>query len=166
MVFSDIPCSLAAWMTLAIVSLFVMASLGLTASDWLTGTPDQQLKTLANIMPGLGTVMIEYANRMTNAYYAASGGNWDLAAYMIKEAREIQEVGETTRPGRVQALKAFEQSYLDPLDKAVKAKGLKAFKKAFNDAVESCNGRHTGQGFPYIKYVLPKQLPASLSMKR
>lgn len=153
-------------MMLAIVSLFLTASLALTDSDWLTGTTEQQLKTLANIMPGLGTVMIEYGNRMTTAYYSAQGGNWDLAAYMIKEAREIQEVGETTRPARAQALKAFEQSYFDPLDKAIKAKEFKAFNKAFDDAVQGCNGCHASQGFPYIKYVLPKQLPAPLSMKR
>ncbi len=117
-------------------------------------------------MPGLGTVMIEYGNRMTSAYYSAQGGNWDLAAYMIKEAREIQEVGETTRPARAQALKAFEQSYLNPLDKAIKAKEFKVFKKAFDDAVQGCNGCHASEGFPYIKYVLPKQPVAPLSMKR
>ncbi len=153
-------------MMLAVVGVFLMTSLAITASDWLTGTTEQQLKTLAKIMPGLGTVMIEYGNRMTNAYYSAQEGNWDLAAYMIKEAREIQEVGETTRPARAQALKAFEQSYLDPLDNTIKAKEFKAFKKAFDDAVEGCNGCHASQGFSYIKYVLPKQIPTMLSMKR
>ena len=68
------------------------------ASDWLKGSTDEKLKTLAEIQPGLGTVMIEYGNRYSIAYYAAKGGNWDLAAYQIKEMREIQEVGETTGP--------------------------------------------------------------------
>jgi hypothetical protein len=153
-------------MMVVIGCVFLTTSLALTASDWLTGTTDQKLKTLEDIMPGLGTVMIEYSNRMTNTYYSAQGGNWDLAAYMIKEAREIQEVGETTRPARAQALKAFEQSYLDPLEKAIKAKGLNDFKKAFNDAVQGCNGCHASMGFPYIKYVLPKQPSAPLLMKR
>ena len=48
---------------LPIVGLFLTTSLALTASDWLTGTTEQQLKTLANIMPGPGTVMIEYGDR-------------------------------------------------------------------------------------------------------
>ncbi len=150
---------------LAVVGLFMATSLALTASDWLTGNTEQQLKKLANIMPGLGTIMIEYGDRMTNCYYSAQGGNWDLAAYMIKEAREIQEVGETTRPARAQALKGFEQSYLDPLDKAIKTKDFKAFKKAFDDAVVGCNGCHASQGFPYIKYTLPKQPLGPLAMK-
>jgi hypothetical protein len=86
--------------------------------DWLQdkGSVDAKVKALADIQPGLGTIMIEYSGRYTNMYYAAKGGNWDLADYMLKEAREIQEVGETTRPGRASGLKAFEQAYLDPIE--------------------------------------------------
>lgn len=144
----------------------VLASAGAyAASDWLKGSTEEKLKTLAELQPGLGTVMIEYANRYTNAYYAAKGGNWDLAGYMLKEAGEIQEVGETTRPARAQALKAFEKSYLDPLNEAVKAKDFKKFDKAFKDGIQGCNGCHAAQGFPFIKYQLPKAPLAPLVMK-
>ncbi len=141
------------------------AAVAYTDSDWLKGSTEQQLKTLANIQPGLGTVMIEYGDRYTNAYYAAKGGNWDLAAYQIKEAREIQEVGETTRPPRAAGLKAFEKAYLDPLDVAIKAKNFQQFDKAFKAGIQGCNGCHAGQGFPYIKYELPKAPTSPLSMK-
>lgn len=134
-------------------------------SDWLKGGTEEKLKTLAGIQPGLGTVMIEYGNRYTTAYYAAKGGNWDLAAYQIKEAREIQEVGETTRPPRAPMLKAFEKSYLDPLDAALKAKNFQNFDKAFKAGIQGCNGCHAAQGFAYIKYELPKAPAAPLSMK-
>ncbi|HTU01572.1 MAG TPA: hypothetical protein VMG58_07135, partial [Candidatus Sulfotelmatobacter sp.] len=119
-----------------VVVLALAAAGSYAASDWLKGSPDEKLKTLAEIQPGLGTVMIEYGNRYTTAYYAAKGGNWDLAAYQIKEAREIQEVGETTRPERAQALKGFEKSYLDPLDEAIKTKDFKRFEKAFKDGIQ------------------------------
>ncbi|HWU36096.1 MAG TPA: hypothetical protein VN203_00545 [Candidatus Acidoferrum sp.] len=155
--------------TRAAVVLVVVLALGAAgsyaASDWLKGSADEKLKTLAEIQPGLGTVMIEYGNRYTTAYYAAKGGNWDLAAYQIKEAREIQEVGETTRPERAQALKGFEKSYLDPLDEAIKTKDFKKFEKAFKDGIQGCNTCHVGQGFPYIKYQLPKAPPSPLVMK-
>jgi hypothetical protein len=131
----------------------VLASGGAyAASEWLKGNTEEKLKSLAEIQPGLGTVMIEYSNRYTNAYYAAKGGNWDLASYRIKEAREIQEVGETTRPERAQALKGFEKNYLDSLDEAIKAKDFKKFDAAFKLGMQGCNTCHTGQGFPYIKY--------------
>ncbi len=80
--------------------------------NWLKGTTDEKFKALADIQPGLGTVMMEYAARFTNTYYAAKGGNWDLALYMFKEMKEIQEVGETTRPARAPLLKASETNYL------------------------------------------------------
>lgn len=135
-------------------------------SAWLTGDTDEKFDTLAGIQPGLGTVMIEYGNRYTNMYYAAKGGNWDLAAYMLNEAMEIQEVGEITRPARAEALKTFEDSYLTPLGDAIQAKNFNAFKKAFNDGVKGCNGCHVAQGHPYIKYLLPKIPSSPLSMKR
>src|SRR6516162_4040081 len=132
------------------------------APEWLKGSTEQQLKALADIQPGLGTVMIEYGNRYTTAYYAAKGGNWDLAAYQIKEAREIQEVGETTRPARAPRLKAFEVNYLDPLDAAIKEKNFQKFDKAFKAGIEGCNNCHSSEGFPYIKYELPKAPPSPL----
>lgn len=135
------------------------------ASEWLKGSTDEKLKTLAEIQPGLGTVMIEYSTRYTNAYYAAKGGNWDLAGYMLKEAGEIQEVGETTRPERAEALKGFEKAYFGPLNEAIKAKDFKKFEVAFKNGIQGCNGCHAGQGFPYIKYQLPKAPASPLGMK-
>jgi hypothetical protein len=134
------------------------------ASDWLKGSTEEQLKTLAELQPGLGTVMIEYSNRYTNMYYAAKGGNWDLAAYQLKEALEIQEVGETTRPARAAGLKAFETAYLEPLDAAIKAKDFATFEKTFKGGIQGCNGCHAAQGFPFIKYELPNAPASPLSM--
>ncbi len=143
----------------------MLAGAAYADSSWLKGSADEKINKLADIQPGVGTVMIEYATRYTNTFYAAKGGNWGLAGYMLKEAREIQEVGETTRPGRAPGLKAFEQAYLDPLEKAIKAKDFKAFKTAFDRGVEGCNGCHVSNGFPYIKYQLPKAGLAPLSNK-
>lgn len=152
-------------LTVLTLTLAVATAGAYAASDWLKGNPEEKLKTLAEIQPGLGTVMIEYGARYTNAYYAAKGGNWDLAGYQLKEAREIQEVGETTRPARAAALKAFEKSYFDPLDEAIKAKDFKKFAVAFQKGIQGCNGCHAGQGIPYIKYELPKGPTFPLSMK-
>lgn len=145
--------------------VMMLAGAAYAESSWLKGSTDDKLKTLADLQPGLGTVMIEYSGRYTNAYYAAKGGNWGLAGYQIKEAREIQEVGETTRPGRAAALKAFESAYLDPLDKAIAAKDFKKFEVAFKAGIQGCNGCHASNGFPYIKYELPKAPPSPLSDK-
>ncbi len=152
---------------------FVVAALGLlmlagatyAASDWLKGSTDEKLKTLAAIQPGLGTVMLEYSTRYSNMYYAAKGGNWPLAAYQLKEAREIQEVGETTRPEKADALKAFERSFLDPLEKTITAKDFKRFDASFRAGIQGCNGCHVAQKMPFIKYQLPASPPGPLSFK-
>ncbi len=146
-------------------AVLVLAAVAVSGQEWLKGSPEETLKTLADIQPGLGTVMIEYSNRFTNAYYAAKGGNWDLAAYMVKEMGEIQEVGEATRPARADALKAFEKSYLDKLNETIKAKDFKKFEADFKSTIQGCNGCHAGNGFPFIKYQLPRAPASPLAMK-
>lgn len=118
------------------------------------------LGDLAEIQPGLGTVMIEYGTRFYILYYAAKNGSWDLANYQLKEALEIQEVGETTRPARASALQAFETSYLIPLNQTVAAKDFVAFSTQYNSTIQGCNGCHAALGFPYINYALPSSPPS------
>ncbi len=109
--------------------------------------------------------MIEYGARFTNMYYAAKGGNWGLADYQLKEAREIQEVGETTRPARADMLKGFEAAYLEPLAAPIKAKDFKKFDEAARAAIGGCNDCHNAQGFPFIRYELPAGPTFPLAMK-
>jgi hypothetical protein len=148
---------------LLVAALLLVIGVSAQSPTWLKGSTEQQLKALADIQPGLGTVMIEYGNRYTTAYYAAKGGNWQWAAYQVKEAREIQEVGETTRPSRAPGLKKFESTFLDPIDAAIKAKDFKKFDAAFKSGIAGCNGCHVKEGFPYIKYQLPDRSPSPIS---
>jgi hypothetical protein len=124
--------------------------------DIYKGNTEARLDALAAIQPGLGTVMTEYGNRFTDAYYAAKGGNWGLAQYQVHEMMETQEVGETTRPNRADALKGFEEGYLAALQEPIKNKDFAAFEAAFKEAVGGCNGCHAGTGHAFVKYVLPK----------
>jgi len=140
--------------------LMALSSISHAGSDWLKGTPEQQLKTLADIQPGLGTIMIEYGHRFATMYYAAKGGNWDMASYQLKEMTEIQEVGEKTRPARAPMLKSFEETSLAKLGETIKAKDWKKFQTAYTTATQACNGCHAANGFGFIKYELPKASPS------
>jgi hypothetical protein len=131
--------------------------------QWLKGTPEQKFATLEQLEEALGSVMMEYNYRMTTMYYAAKGGNWALADYELKEAKEIQEVGETTRPQFATSLKDFEKAYLDnKVAPTLKEKNFGKFKKAFGEMVQGCNACHAQWGKPFIQYVLPKHPVAAL----
>src|SRR6266545_701539 len=128
-------------------------------------TVDREL-ALWNIQPGLGTVMIEYGNRLARLWFAANADNWDMAKYQLDEMIEIQEVGETTRPNRAPGLKAFEEGYLTALDQAIQAKDKAAFTEAFNNTIGGCNACHkasTGtnwNSYQYVSIQVPKIDPA------
>ncbi|MCL4367596.1 MAG: S-layer homology domain-containing protein, partial [Actinobacteria bacterium] len=136
-----------------------------TLIDQKLNTNDQNL-ALWKIQPGLGTVMIEYGNRMARLWFAGSAGNWDMATYQIAEMREIQETGEITRPNRADPLKAFEANFLDPVDTAAKATDATTFVTAFNAMIDGCNGCHvaassaTYGSYQFVKVQIPKTDPA------
>ncbi len=126
-------------------------------SAWLKGTTEKKLKTLAEIQPELGTVMIEYSNRMGNMYYAAKAKNWGMAAYQLNEALEIQEVAETTNPNKAGLLKAFENKNFKPLARDIVNQDFGAFQNDFTSMVANCNSCRKSTGFGYIVYELPNQ---------
>jgi len=111
------------------------------------------------IQPGLGTVMREYGYRFATLWYAAQAQNWGMAQYQLKEATEIQEVGEITRPGNASLLKGFEHSYLDKIDKAIKAKDMTAFESSYKAAILGCNTCHKATGHPYVQVQMPPTAP-------
>jgi len=117
------------------------------------------LGALAEIQPGLGTVMLEYGHRFYVAYYAAKAGNWELAVYELEEMREVQEVGETTRPGHAPALKHFEEDALKPLITAAKDKEWNRFTVDYAKATRACNACHDATGYSFIQYRLPEHAP-------
>ncbi len=110
---------------------------------------------LWNIQPGLGTVMMEYGLRFALAWEAVQAGNWDMAEYQIDEAVEIQEVGEITRPANASLLKSFENSSIDPLLDAIKARDKDQFESAYADTIDACNGCHQATGHPYVRVRVP-----------
>ena len=122
------------------------------------------IEDIAEIQPGLGTVMIEFGHRFYITYYAAKAGNWGLAEYELEELIEAQEVAETTRPKYKKQLKDLEDDYLEKLEDAIEDKNFKKFEKLYTKTTKACNSCHEANGHPYIKYQLPKEAPKYLRM--
>lgn len=115
---------------------------------------------LWKIQPGFGTVMIEYNTRMANAWYAAQALNWEMVKYQVAEMTEIQEVGETTRPGRAEDIKKFETQQLKPLIDAATKKDLQAFNEQYAHTLNGCNACHkSSKSADFPSYSFVKILP-------
>ncbi len=67
----------------------------------LTGSTDDKFNTLANIQPGLGTVMIEYGNRVGNVYYHADPAlvNFVRPGWVLKCGYAVHAAVETVTTG-------------------------------------------------------------------
>ena len=128
-----------------------------TAIDYRLNHIDRNL-ALWNLQPGLGTVMIEYGERMTRLWFAVQAGNWDMAAYQLKEALEIQETGEVTRSAHADQLKAFETTYLDPIDTDIQNQDQAQFEADFTAALTGCNACHATTGHSYITVQTPSSV--------
>lgn len=135
-----------------------------TADKTPAGNKVLSLDEMSDIAPGLGDIMPTLSRRNTILYYAVQNGNWDLAAYQIKEMGEGIDVAGTTRPARKDALDNFVKSGLDPLNEVVKAKDMSKFTAAWNAEVTDCNACHVSQGFKYIEWSLPKTMPEDLTL--
>jgi hypothetical protein len=123
------------------------------------------LSQIAEIQSGLGIVMVEFGHRFHIIYYSAKAKNWDLAHYELYELIEAQEIAETTRPQYAKEVKAFEDKYLKPLNRAIESKNWNDFSKQYKQTTKGCNVCHVKTGHPYIQYKLPKTPPLFPSME-
>lgn len=120
---------------------------------------------LSHVQPGLGTVMDEVGYRAWVMYYAAQGGNWQLANYEgPKEMAEIMETGAITRPGKSNALLGFmDGAPLGNVTTAITNHDLAAFNTAYANMISACNSCHATYE-PEITYSLSSDKPADLSL--
>jgi hypothetical protein len=157
------------FLKLTTVALFISASIYAQESSKIIiptkHNSSLTLKDIAEVQPGLGTIMVEFGHRFYITYYAAKAQNWGLAKYQLHELIEAQEVAEITRPKYTEQLKEFEDTYLKKLTKAIETKDIKSFEKEYKKTTQACNTCHSKNGHPYIQYQLPKEAPLYLRMQ-
>jgi hypothetical protein len=104
----------------------------------------------------IGAVMREIADRFSNSYWAANGGNWGLAQYQLVGLREALEVAKTRRPSLAPVLTTFEQTYNAPLLNAINQTNLPEFNRRFTVAINGCNECHAKLGRAFLRYQIPQ----------
>ncbi len=122
------------------------------------------LDQLVELQPGLGRLMPEVSRRYWVLYYAARGGNWELAAYQLRQIVHLFRIGATTRPKMAKHLEAFQQGTLEPLAKAIEGRDLQTFEKTYREGIASANRFHGVVNHPEVRWRLPEVPPPDLDL--
>jgi len=125
---------------------------------------EMTIDQLAEIQPGMATVMKMVGERYTLTYYAAKGGNWKLAAYHLNQLRAAFRNAKVTRPKFAEDLTAFDKEYLQSIFRAIHDQNWTEFDAAFKNGERGSDLYHERRGVSYIRYALPDQVQSNLNM--
>ena len=77
-----------------------------------------------------------------HVWQKVAGSNWALAAYMSKYMNGAMTPAKVTKPAEYKTWASFYSGTWQPVEKAIQAKDVKAFNKAYMDVIGACNGCH------------------------
>ena len=107
-------------------------------------------------VPGLGEIMTLQQMRHTKLWLAGQAGNWDLAAYEVKELGEgfddVVKFHPTHEESPVAPKDAIPRMITVPLDDlkaVVEKKDPKAFEPAYDALTKACNDCHQATNFGF-----------------
>lgn len=104
----------------------------------------------------LGDIMGLTQIRHEKLWHAGRAGNWDLAAYEIRQLRSTLVRSATLYLNIPLDLVVTADEPLEEALKAVEARDGKAFASAYNRLTTACNTCHQAGGVEYIRMVTPK----------
>jgi hypothetical protein len=117
-------------------------------------------------VPGLGEIMTLQQMRHTKLWLAGQAGNWDLAAYEIKELGEgfddIVKYHPTHEESPVAPKDAIPRMVTAPvadLRAVIESKGAQAFAPAFDALTKACNNCHEATNFGFNVVQRPTNNP-------
>jgi hypothetical protein len=122
------------------------------------------LDQIAELQPGLGTLMRDVSDRYWILYYAAQGGNWALAAYQLRGLRSLFKKGNMTRPKYAGMLDNYSKKIFDPLQKHIETKNFPDFEKVYRQGIELANTMHGASNHAEVVWKLPANPPPHLDL--
>jgi hypothetical protein len=123
---------------------------------------DLTLDEIAEMQPGMARLMLEVSERCWILYFAAKGGNWELARHEFSETRKTLRTAAVVRPKYTEALAQFESEQLTGLESSIKTKDWISFDAAFRAVVDAGNENHRDLGYEYIEWQIPDSPPPYL----
>ncbi len=129
-----------------------------------TAQGDLSLEEIAEALPGTGDLMFMVGQAWWRCFYAARGGNRELAAYFARRVRGLQRRLALVRPKYGADLARFEDERLGPVLAALDRGDTEAFERAFADATDEANRLHVKWGKGYLRWTLPPDPPRDLEL--
>jgi len=120
---------------------------------------DLTVDEIGEMQPGGARLMDELAQRYWVLYYAAKGGNWDLARYMERESEKLLAILSKARPKYAADLAAFVKESLGPVAAAIEARDWEAFEAAYRRGIEASDVYHAKYNKGFLRFRLPDRPP-------
>jgi hypothetical protein len=125
---------------------------------------DLTLDQIAELQPGLATLMRDISDRYWIAYYAAQAGNWPLAAYQLRALGKRLADGALTRPKHKAMLESYAKQIIEPLLAQCAAKDFAAFDQTYRRGITLANQMHGATKHGEIVWKLPATPPPHLEL--
>lgn len=114
---------------------------------------------VAAMQPGMARLMDELAHRYWVLYYAAEGGNWELARYMEKESEKLLKTMALARPKYRDDLATFVEETFTPIARAIETRDWPAFEAAYREGIRASDTYHGKYDKGFIRFRLPNRPP-------
>jgi hypothetical protein len=119
-------------------------------------------------------MMMDVEYQFANLWFAAKSGQWDLAAFFMRETKShvawtvrVRPVRNVAGGGTVE-LAPFQQALetgLTAIDDALKQKDMKVFTTAYQQTLTQCHACHQAAGLGYLDPHIPEHAPSALMIK-
>jgi hypothetical protein len=129
-----------------------------------TGKSHLTLEELGHVQPGMARVMPEVGSRIWKCFYAGKAKNKPLAAFQLKEAVNLMEMGVLLRPKYTDNMYKFIEEQVEVVKKAIDAEDWDAFEPAFHEMIDCANAYHEVYDKPYLRWKIPDMPPPDLDM--
>lgn len=120
------------------------------------------LEQLAQVQPGLASLMLEVGNRFWRCYHAAQAENRRLARFQLSEGTKLLKRCAIVRPQYGEDISGFIETEVASLRTAIEAGDWAGFSVAFSAMTESVNRLHEVWNHGYLVWKVPEQPPTDL----
>jgi hypothetical protein len=129
-----------------------------------TGKSVLNFDELGMVQPGMARIMPEIGARIWKAFYAGQAHNKALAAFQLKEAINLMEMGVLLRPKYTDNMYKFIEEEVAAVQKCVNDEDWDGFEPAFNAMIDAANAYHELYDKGFLRWKIPSDPPPDMDM--